>query len=262
MNRLENKVCIVTGASSGIGAKTAEVFAAEGAKVVMAARREAEMKKIAAKIEKAGGEALVVPTDIRDLEQVKALVAKTMEVYGRVDVLDNVAGFLDVGMRPIEEFLDEDLVKTVNTNLKGTLQVTRECAKVFVEQGYGTIATVASMAGATGNGSAAYCASKGALVAMTQHIALRFAGKGPKIRANCICPGTVWTPMAQKAQNAWKKGYSKGAKAMNESVFKHTNLDCPICYPIDIANLLLFLSSEESACLTGQVLRADFGCNL
>lgn len=261
MGRLDNKVCVVTGASSGIGAKTSELFAAEGAKVVMLARRGKEMEAIAKKIRAAGGEALVIPTDIRDVEQVEAAVARAVETFGRIDGLANVAGYLDVAMRPVDDYLDEDLDKTLNTNVRGTMHVTRACVKHFVEQGHGTVATVASMAGHNGNGSAAYVASKGALVSLTKHIAMEFACPGPVIRANCICPGSVWTPMAQRAKKAWKS-YGEAANRFNDSIQKHTCMEVKICRPIDIANLLLFLTSDESACLTGQVLVADFGCNL
>ncbi len=261
MGRLDDKVCVVTGASSGIGARTAELFAAEGAKVAMLARRGKEMEAIAKKIRAKGGEAIVLPTDIREVEQVEAAIAKTIETYGRIDGLANVAGYLDVAMRPIDDFLGEDLDKTLNTNVRGTMQVTRACVKHFVENGHGTIATVASMAGYNGNGSAAYVASKGALVSLTKHIAMEFACPGPVIRANAICPGSVWTPMAQRAKKAWKT-YGEAAKRFNESIQKHTCMEVKICRPDDIANLLLFLISDESACLTGQILVADFGCNL
>lgn len=261
MGRLDNKVCVVTGASSGIGARTSEVFAAEGAKVVMLARREKEMEAIAKKIRENGGEALVIPTDIRDTEQVEAAIAKAIETYGRIDGVANVAGYLDVAMRPIDDFLNEDLEKTINTNVKGTMNVTRACVRHFVEQGHGTVATVASMAGHNGNGSAAYVASKGALVSLTKHIAMGFANEGPAIRANCICPGTVWTPMAMRAKKAWKS-YGEAANRFNDSIQRHTCMHVKVCRPDDIANLLLFLTSDESACLTGQVLVADYGCNL
>lgn len=261
MGRLENKICVVTGASSGIGARTSELFAAEGAKVAMLARREKEMNAVAKKIRDAGGEALVIPTDIREAEQVDAAIAKTIETFGRIDGLANVAGYLDVAMRPMDDYLDTDLDKTLNTNVRGTMHVTRACMKHFIEQGHGTIATVASMAGHNGNGSAAYVASKGALVSLTKHIAMEFAQYGPTIRANAICPGTVWTPMAMRAKKAWKS-YGEAANRFNDAVQKHTCMEVKVCRPDDIANLLLFLISDESACLTGQVLVADFGCNL
>ena len=121
MGRLEGKICVITGASSGIGAAAAKMFAKEGAKVVMAARRKELMDAVAGLIVKAGGEAFVVPTDITDQTQVDNLFTKTMEKYGKIDVLVNVAGAISTGLRPIDSCTDEELERIVNTNLRGTL---------------------------------------------------------------------------------------------------------------------------------------------
>lgn len=263
MGRLDGKICIVTGASSGIGAKTAEMFAAEGAKVVLAARRESRLNAMVDKIQKAGGEAHAVVTDITDVAQVEALVAKTMELYGRIDVLANVAGIIEAGLRPVDAFTDEELEKTLGTNLKGTMYMTRAVTKVFDQQGTGNVIFVASVAAVTGCSTAPYTASKGALVALTKHIALRYASKRPTVRANCVCPGTVWTDMVRTELAAQQSGaYGPEANEYNDTINKHTCSDVGICKPVDIANVLLFLASDESACLTGQVLTADYGCNL
>ena len=163
MGRLDGKICIVTGASSGIGAATAKMFAKEGAKVVMAARRKELMDTVAGLITKAGGEALVVPTDITEQAQVDNLFAKTMETYGKLDVLVNVAGGISTGLRPIDSCTDEELERIVNTNLRGTLRVTRAATQIFTKQGEGNVVTVSSVSAVTGCGAAVYTATKGAL---------------------------------------------------------------------------------------------------
>ena len=217
MGRLDGKVCFVTGAGSGIGAKTAELFAHEGASVIMADMHEENLSKVAADIQAAGGEVMTAVVNITDNDAVKAAFAAGVEKYGKIDALANIAGVLDVAMRPIDDFLTSDLDTTLTVHVKGTMYVTRAAVKQFIAQGYGTIATVASVGGVNGNGSAAYTVSKGAEVALTKHIALRFANGEQKIRANCVCPGTVMTPMTTRAMKARGK-YTKAAKAM-QAVF-------------------------------------------
>lgn len=167
MGRLDGKVCFVTGAGSGIGAKTAELFAQEGASVIMADMHEENLSKVAADIQAAGGEVMTTVVNITDNDAVKAAFAAGVEKYGKIDALANIAGVLDVAMRPIDDFLTSDLDTTLTVNVKGTMYVTRAAVKQFIAQGYGTIATVASVGGVNGNGSAAYTVSKGAEVALT-----------------------------------------------------------------------------------------------
>ena len=261
MGRLDGKVCFVTGAGSGIGAKTAELFAQEGASVIMADMHEENLAKVAEMIRADGGDVMTAAVNITDNDAVKAAVAAAVEKYGRIDSLANIAGVLDAAMRPIDDFLTADLDLTLGVNVKGTMYVTRAVVKQFVAQGYGSIATVASVGGVTGNGSAAYTVSKGAEISLTKHIALRFANGEQRIRANCVCPGTVMTPMTQRAMKARGK-YTKAAKAMQASTAKHSTLDVGTCTDLDIARVLLFLCSDDSAPLNGQVIVADYGANL
>ena len=248
MGRLDGKICIVTGASSGIGAATAKMFAKEGAKVVMAARRKELMDTVAGLITKAGGEALVVPTDITEQAQVDNLFAKTMETYGKLDVLVNVAGGISTGLRPIDSCTDEELERIVNTNLRGTLRVTRAATQIFTKQGEGNVVTVSSVSAVTGCGAAVYTATKGALISMT--------------RANCVCPGSVWTDMTRAELAAQEAGYEPMSQEFNDAVAQHSCAGVGISKTVDIANVLLFLASDESACVNGQVLTLDYGCNL
>lgn len=262
MGRLEGKICVITGASSGIGAAAAKMFAKEGAKVVMAARREELLNTVAGLITKAGGEAFVVPTDITDNAQVENLFAKTMEKYGKLDVLVNVAGGISTGLRPIDSCTDEELDRIINTNLRGTMQVTRAATQIFTKQGEGNVITVSSVSAVTGCGAAVYTATKGGLISMTKHIALRYAYKKPTVRANCVCPGSVWTDMTRAELAAQEAGYEPMSAEFNDVVAQHSCAGVGISKTVDIANVLLFLASDESASVNGQVLTLDYGCNL
>ena len=244
-----------------MGAKTAEVFASEGAKLVIAARREGKLREIAEPIRASGGEVTVVPTDISIAAQADALVAKAVEAYGRIDVLLNIAGQMEPGLHPIDDFDDEELNRTIQANLVGTMYITRAATRQMALQGYGNIVTIASVCAINGSGSAVYTATKGALVSLTKHIALRYADRKPTIRANCLCPGTVWTGMVKK-ELAAQKTYSPKAKEFDSAMGKHTCSDVGISKAAEIAKILLFLASDESACLNGQVIVADYGANL
>ena len=136
MGRLDGKVCFVTGAGSGIGAKTAELFAHEGASVIMADMHEENLSKVAADIQAAGGEVMTAVVNITDNDAVKAAFAAGVEKYGKIDALANIAGVLDVAMRPIDDFLTSDLDTTLTVNVKGTMYVTRAAVKQFIAQGH------------------------------------------------------------------------------------------------------------------------------
>jgi len=254
MNRLEGKVAIVTGANSGVGAATAIKFASEGSKVVITARREALLLEVAEKIRAAGGEVLPIVSDISKTEDAKMVAAKTVEAFGKIDVLINNAGVLDNGLKAIDKFDDADLEKVLNINTKGTMSMIREVSAQMAKTGYGSIVNVASVAGVMGCGGAAYVASKAAVIGVTRHTALRFAGTN--IRCNAICPGTIVTPMVA----------GMAPENMDMDIFgqmmKHNDLKVQPCMPDDVANMLLFFASDESRAITGQTIVTDFGSTL
>ncbi len=254
MNRLEGKVAIVTGGNSGVGKATALLLAKEGAKVVISARREAPLLEVASEIKAAGGEVLCVVTDISKPEDAKNLVAKTIEAYGKVDVLVNNAGILEEGLKPIDRVLDEDMNRIIDTNTKGTMYCMREASIEMEKAGQGSIINVASVAGAMGCGGAAYVASKAAIIGVTKHTALRFAGKG--VRCNAICPGTIVTPMVANMRPDNLDPDMFGAMG------KHADLRVPPCMPEDVANIICFFASDESRAITGQTIISDFGSTL
>lgn len=254
MGRLDGKVCIITGGNSGVGACTAELFAKEGAKVVITARREAQLKEVADKIKNEGGEVLAISTDVSDVNQVKSRVAKVLETYGKIDVLVNNAGVLEAGLKPIDRCLDEDVDRALNVNTKGTIYCTREVLQVREKNGHGSIINLDSVAGHCGCGGAAYVSSKAAVIGLTKHTALRFAGKG--IRCNSVCPSTIVTPRTRNINPASLDPDRMGQRA------KHADLRVQPCMPIDVANILLFLASDESKAITGQVIVSDYGSTL
>lgn len=252
MDRLKGKVAIVTGGNSGVGEATAKLFAAEGATVVITARREAALNAVAEEITKAGGSVLAVATDISKHGDPEKLTDIVMEKYGKIDILVNNAGVLEEGLKPIDRFTDEDLERIVEINQKGTMRMMRAVTQKM-ESG-SSIVNVASIAGAFGCGGAAYVSSKGAIIGVTRHTAMRYAEKG--IRCNAVCPGTILTPMV-----AGSTAESNDADMFGAMV-KHLNLAVPPCKAEDVANVLLFLASDESRAITGQAIVTDFGCTL
>ena len=254
MNRLEGKVAIITGGNSGVGAATAVKFANEGAKVVITARREAQLEEVAAKIREMGGEVLPICSDISKVDDAKRVVAETLAAFGKIDILINNAGVLDNGLKAIDSFTDDDMNRVIDINTKGTMCMTREVSVEMAKTGYGSIVNVASVAGVMGCGGAAYVASKAAIIGLTRHTALRFAGTN--VRCNALCPGTIVTPMVA--------GMSAANMDMNifGQMMKHNDLKVQPCFPEDLANMLLFFASDESRAITGQSIVTDFGSTL
>lgn len=254
MGRLDGKVAVITGGNSGIGACAAELFAKEGAKVVISARRVEQLEAVAEKIRAAGGEVLAVPCDISDKDQCKAVIAKTVEAYGTIDILVNNAGVVDNGIESIEKVTDKTIDTLIDINTKGTLYITRDAAKIMIEKKAGSIVNVSSVAGYTGGGGVAYVASKAAIIGMTKNIAMRCASAN--VRCNALCPGSVATPMTMGMKKEELDPDMMGAMA------KHADLSLPVCMPQEVANAILFLAGDESSAITGQVIVIDHGADL
>ena len=254
MGRLDNKVCIITGSNSGVGAATAELFASEGAKVVITARRQELLDAEAEKIKAAGGTVLAVRCDVSKEEDCIELIKKTVETFGTVDVLVNNAGVLEAGLKPVDRCLKEDIDRVLDINAKGTIMCTREATKIMDTKGAGSVINVDSVAGEFGCGGAAYVASKGAVISLTKHTALRFAGKG--IRCNSVCPSTIVTPMTMTTDPRTLDMEMMGQMA------KHADLKVQPCMPMDVAKVILFLASDDSKPITGQIIVCDYGSTL
>lgn len=252
MNRVEGKVAIITGANSGVGAACAKLLSKEGAKVVLSARRVEALKEVEKEIREAGGEVLVVPTDISKAEEVKNLVQETVKCFGKLDILVNNAGVLDMNLNGISKFDNEDLDKVLDINTKGTMYCIKEALQVMKEGA--SIVNVASVAGQFGTGGAAYVASKAAMIGVAKHTALVYAKS--KIRCNTICPGTIITPMTTSIDRSELDMDVMGAMRV------HNDLTVSPCMAEDVAGVVLFLASDEARPITGQAITCDFGSTL
>ena len=188
MQRLKNKVAIVTGSSSGIGKAIALRFGAEGAKVVVTARRMALCEQTAAQITKAGGEAYAVQTDVADEGQVERLIEETVKHYGRLDILVNNAGIVAGGR--LAETTTKSFDEVMSVNLRGTFFCCRAGFKQMKKQGGGIIINMSSVAGVQAwAGTGTYSASKHGIMAMTKSLADE--GRPHHIKVSTICPGAV-----------------------------------------------------------------------
>jgi NADP-dependent 3-hydroxy acid dehydrogenase YdfG len=197
--KLTNQVVIVTGASRGIGPAIAEALAAEGAKVVLSARNEAELQKVSAQIAAKGGTTLVVPCDVSQEEQVLQLFAKTKEAFGRVDILVNNAGVGVFG--PFHESTTEQWDWVMEITLKGAYLCAREAVKAMLEQGEGLIINIGSdLSYKTSANCSVYGAAKYAVGALTQTINKEYRTKG--IRCTGIYPGMIDTYFAGSEMGA------------------------------------------------------------
>ncbi len=188
--RLEGQVAIVTGASQGVGKAIAMALAREGARLALAARSVTDLEAAAAEIENSGAQALPVPTDVTLSAQADALVSKTIEAYGQIDILvNNVGGGL---RKPIVETTDEEWQRLVDENLTGTVYCCRAVIPIMRRQSRGSIVNISSRAGRIGEAElAAYCAVKHGVVGLTRALAAEEGQSG--IRVNAVCPGPVAT---------------------------------------------------------------------
>jgi NAD(P)-dependent dehydrogenase (short-subunit alcohol dehydrogenase family) len=245
---LRGKVAIVTGGTSGIGRDTAVLFAKAGAKVVVAGRREAEGKKTIDLIRAAGGDGLLVKTDVSRAADVRALVQKTVEEFGRLDVAFNNAG-IEGSWSPIAEQSEEEWDSTIDINLKGVwLCLKYEIQQMLKQGGGGAIVNMASVAGFIGSaGAATYCASKHGVMALTKSAALETARSG--IRVNVVCPAVIETPMGERLWGAPEaKKFALGLHPIGR-----------FGRPEEIADAVLWMCSDGASFMTGQSLVLDGG---
>jgi len=245
---LRDKVGIVTGGTSGIGRDAAVLFAKAGAKVVVAGRREAEGKETIDLVRAAGGEGLFVRTDVSKAADVHALVQKTVEKFGRLDIAFNNAG-IEGNWMPIAEQSEEDWDRTIDINLKSVwLSLKYQIRQMLKQGGGGAIVNMASVAGLIGSaGAATYCASKHGVMGLTKAAALENARSG--IRVNVVCPAVIETPM--------------GERLFGEPEFKKFALGLhPIGRfgsPMEVAQAVLWMCSDRASFMTGQSLVLDGG---
>ena len=244
--RLKDKVALITGGGSGIGAAVARRFAQEGAKIAIGDVDVEGAEKVASEIKDAGGEALICKADVRKRDEVEAMVDHILREYGRLDILINNAGVTRDSL--CARMSEEDWNFVVDVNLKGTFLCSKAAFRPMRKQRYGKIVNTASVAVRGNVGQVNYSASKAGIIGLTRTLALEFARAG--ICVNCIAPGFIETPMTE--------GLPEKVK---EEALKRIPLG-RLGKPEEVANLHLFLASPESDYITGQVFFIDGGASI
>ena len=248
--RLEGKVALITGGTSGIGSATATRFAGEGAALAITGRNSERGEQVVRDIEAKGGEALFIRSDVRSAEDCRHAVEQTLGRFGKIDVLFNNAGVFHP--KSVPDCTEEEWDETIDSSLKGAFLMSKYVLPSMIEQGSGSIIHTSSGWGILGGDkAAAYCAAKGGLIVMAKAMAIDHGPDG--IRVNCVCPGDVLTPMLP--DDAAKRGMSWDDYAVGAA-------DRPlgrIGTAEDIANAVLYLASDESSFVTGEALVVDGG---
>ena len=248
--RLENRVALITGGTSGIGEATALLFAQEGASVVVAGRNEKRGHGVTERILASGARAKFIGTDVRRSAECQGAVDSTLSTFGRLDILFNNAGvfYPHTALECSEEEWDLQL----DINLKGTFLMSKSALPHMIQQGKGVIINNSSGWGIVGGDRAvAYCASKGGVVLLTKAMAVDHGRQG--IRVNCICPGDVDTPMLpEDARMRGLKWEDYLAGCSNRPLGRIGTVD-------EIAKAALFLACDDSSFMTGAALVVDGG---
>lgn len=242
--RLHNKVCLVTGATSGMGKAIAQRFSSEGAKLVLAGRNQERGNQSAQEL----NDAIFLAGDVCDPNYNEQLIQKTIEVFGKLDIVSINAGILGLGN--IVDLSHEDWHKTINTNLSAIFYLSKHAIPELQKQ-KGTLLINASIAAYKSfPNHPAYCASKAGAIALIKQLAVEYA---PDIKVNAICPGPVDTPLIWESAKAFENPDQAVENAAKATLMKRLGT------PEDIANLALFLVSEEASWITGTAMTIDGG---
>jgi NAD(P)-dependent dehydrogenase (short-subunit alcohol dehydrogenase family) len=253
--RVTGKRTLITGGGTGIGRATAELFAREGARVMVSGRRRAELEETVRLVEKGGGTAALVPGDVSRPADAERMVRETVGAFGGVDILVNNAGIL-VRNASVTDVAIEDWDRVIGVDLTGVFLVSRFALLEMVRAGGGgAIVNVSSVAGIVGDPKLApYNAAKGGVNLLTKNMALDYAPHG--IRVNAVCPGRVATPMPMsrlQPGDDWETLLARWGKNIPLG---------RVGRPEDIARAILFLASEESSWITGTELVIDGGATI
>jgi NAD(P)-dependent dehydrogenase (short-subunit alcohol dehydrogenase family) len=250
--RLQRKVALITGGTSGIGEATAKLFACEGAKVAITGRRIELGQRVAAEIRLGGNEAIFIAADVTRTADCRRSIDETIAAFGRIDVLFNNAGIVTQGI--LEETSEEDWMRTFDVNVKGAYLMTKLVLPIMRAQGGGVIVNNASDWGIVGGpGYTAYSASKGAVVLLTKSVALEVAPDN--IRVNAICPGDTYV-------ERWRADERHDGSINFEEELQVMSEELPIgrVGTVDeIARSVLFLACDDSSFMTGATLIVDGG---
>jgi NAD(P)-dependent dehydrogenase (short-subunit alcohol dehydrogenase family) len=250
VTRLAGRVALITGGGTGIGRAIALAFAREGANVAVAGRRLKKLGEVTREVEKAGGKGLAIECDVTRAGDVERAVRGTAERFGRLNVLVNNAGTLSVST--VEGVSEEEWDRVMTVNMKGPFLVSRAVLPEFRKCGGGAIVNISSILGLIAmKDRAAYCASKGGVTLLTKAMALDHAHEN--IRVNCICPSIVETELVKGLFDASEQG-----QALRKSRLSSIPLG-RFGRPVDVAEMAVFLASEESSWLTGAAIPLDGG---
>lgn len=247
---LEGRVAIVTGGNSGIGRAISEILAREKARVVIGARNAEAGGQTVEAIQKKGGTAVFVRTDVQDSSQVKRLVEEAVARYGTVDIVCHSAGTELVKL--LVDTTEEEWDMVMNTNVKGAYLVSKYALPYMIAKRKGVIINISSQLGFVGfERFSAYCASKGAIIQLTKAMALEYAKYG--IRVNCVCPGAIDTPMVERELTHFEDPVETRRKIITDHPIGR------IGRPEEVAEAVLFLASERSSFIIGESLIVDGG---
>ena len=250
VTRLAGKVALVTGGGTGIGKAIALACAREGAKVAVAGRRKEKLQETVRELEKQGGDGLAIACDVSNSKDAERAVHEAAKNFGRLNVLVNNAGVLHVAT--IEGTSEEEWDRLMTINLKGPFLMCRAALPEFRKAGGGTIVNVGSVLGLIGmKDRAAYCASKGGVTLLTKAMALDHAHEG--VRVNCICPSVVETELVAGLFSGSDDGEAQRSARISQIPIGRMGR------PADVAELAVFLASEESSWLTGAAIPLDGG---
>ena len=245
---LKDKIALVTGASSGIGRASALAFAQKGANVALADIDEEGGLKTEEEVKALGVRTLFLKTDVSSAEEVKNLIDKTVEKFGRIDCAHNNAG-IEGNRIPTTDLDEATFDKVITTNLKGTWLCMKSELSQMLKQGGGSIVNTASIAAFVGlGGLSAYTASKHGIVGLTKTAALEYAKL--KIRVNAVCPGPIQTPMMEKTVNQDPKLHATILALQPQG---------RIGSPEEVATAVIWLSSNEASFVTGHSMVVDGG---
>ena len=252
-HRLKGKVAVITGASSGIGAETALLFASEGACVILVARSEEKLAAVIHDIRTSGGTATAISADVSKCDDCERVIDTAVKQFGHIDILVNNAGMADKH-RPITRTDNDWWREVCSVNQDSIFYLCRAALGVMENAGQGSIVNISSIGGVFGSSGISYSASKSAVIGMTKNIAIQYAGKG--IRCNAVCPGPTPTPLNTPEMLAtFDKEFADICNA-------HIDLSIPQPTARDQAEAILFFASDASRAVTGQVMIVDNGITL
>jgi NAD(P)-dependent dehydrogenase (short-subunit alcohol dehydrogenase family) len=251
MRKLENKVAIVTGAASGLGKAITLLYTAEGAKVVAADINEKTLNELKTEIERKGGTITAVVTNTANADDIENMVRQAVKAYGTVDILVNNAGIMD-DFSPVGDVKDEIWDRVMAVNLNGPYKAMRAALRIMLEKKYGVIVNIASIGGLQGaRAGVAYTASKHAIIGLTKNTGYIYARSG--IRCNAIAPGAMDTNIGTAID------YTKLSTLVNERIMPGMSLNPRSSNPSEVANIALFLASDDASFINGAVIVADGG---